>query len=459
MISKEQLQTILKSATRTGADFAEIFLESTEKRVMQSLSGEIYGVSTSEVAGAGIRIIKDLDEMYGYTNIVTFDSLNELALELSKSFAGKPTKVLEFNDEKPYNVILKRPMKKIPNSEKAQIIRKYSKIIKDYDERIVQAGVNLVEWEQKILVVNNKGIYQSDYRPYIRISFMAVAQSEKGMQDSFEAPGAQKGFEFIDEIDGESIAKEVAESAIRILNADEIKPEKMTVVLNNGFGGVIFHEACGHPLEASSVSKGLSPFTGKLGEKIASDVVTAYDDGTLQQAWGHLNFDDEGTPTKKNLLIENGILKGYLVDYRNGKRMNMESSGSSRRQSYKYSPTSRMNTTYIAPGKSKFEDLIKNTEYGLFAKKLGGGSVQPATGEFNFQVMEGYYIRNGKIAEPVKGAMLIGYGAEVLKNIDMVADNIQLGQGMCGASSGSIPTDVGQPAIRVLNMTVGGGGQ
>ena len=174
---------------------------------------------------------------------------------------------------------------------------------------------------------------------------------------------------------------------------------------------------------------------------------------------GHLNFDDEGTPTKKNLLIENGILKGYLVDYRNGKRMNMSSTGSSRRQSYKYSPTSRMNTTYIAPGKSKFEDLITNTEYGLFAKKLGGGSVQPATGEFNFQVMEGYYIRNGKIAEPVKGAMLIGHGAEVLKNIDMVADNIQLGQGMCGAASGSIPTDVGQPAIRVLNMTVGGGGQ
>lgn len=285
MISQEQLQSILKSATRTGADFAEIFLETTERRVMQSLSGEIYGASTSEVSGAGIRLIKDLDEMYGYTNIVTFESLNELALELSKSFKGNPSKVLEFRAETPYNVVLKRPMREVSNNEKAEIIKKYSKIIKDYDERIVQAVVNLVEWEQKILVVNNQGVYQSDYRPYIRISFMAVAKSEKGMQDSYEAPGAQKGFEFIDEIDGESIAREVAESAIRILNADEIKPEKMTVVLNNGFGGVIFHEACGHPLEASAVSKGLSPFTDKLGEKIASDVVTAYDDGTLQQAW------------------------------------------------------------------------------------------------------------------------------------------------------------------------------
>jgi TldD protein len=243
-----------------------------------------------------------------------------------------------------------------------------------------------------------------------------------------------------------------------MLSAKAIVAQEMPVVLANGWGGVIFHEACGHPLEATAVAKGLSPFTGKLGQAIGSSVVSAYDDGDVEGAWGRTSFDDEGMKTQKNLLIENGILKSYLVDYRNGLTMNHKPTGSGRRQNYKFPPTSRMNTTYIAPGTDKVEEIIKDTQYGLYAKQLGGGQVNPATGEFNFAVSEGYMIENGTLTTPVKGAMLIGKGHEVLFKIDRVADNLDFGQGMCGSISGSIPTDVGQPTIRVSKMTVGGAG-
>ena len=459
MINKEKLEAVLKVGVSTGADFAELFLEQKETRRMRSISGDIDRVRTSETYGIGIRLMKGLDEVNGYTNDMSYESALKLAHDLSQSFNGKPGVVESLREETPYTVDIKRRMGDVSNDERVEILTKLTKTIKNYDDKIVQGVANLLEEEQTIMVANNKGVYQTDFRPLIRLTVAAYAKDEDDMQQAFDGPGARAGFEFVESLDLDEIAKDVSKRAIGMLTAVSIKPQTMTVVLNNGFGGVIFHEACGHPLEASAVSKGLSPFAGKLGQKVASDVVTAYDDGTIKGSWGSLNFDDEGKPTQKNLLIENGILKGYLVDYKNGKRMNAESTASSRRESYKYSPTSRMTSTFIAPGKSKFEDLIKATEFGLFAKHLGGGQVNPATGEFNFVVQEGYYIRDGKIAEPVKGAMLIGYGHEVLHNIDMVADNIQLAAGMCGAESGSIPVDVGQPAIRVVDMIVGGGGE
>jgi TldD protein len=330
--------------------------------------------------------------------------------------------------------------------------------MKSHDQRIVQAMSQLVENRQTVLVANSEGIYQDDVRTYTRVIMMAASMENGQMQQAYDGPGRYMGFEIFDEIDFKALAKEVAVSSITLLTAEDMVPQVMPVVLHNAFGGVIFHEACGHPLEATAVAKGLSPFVGKLGEKVGSDIVTAYDDGDVEGAWGRLSFDDEGMKTQKNLLIENGVLKGYLIDYRNARKMNMDPTGSGRRQSYKFSPTSRMNSTYIAPGKDKFEDIIKDTKYGLFAKKLGGGTVVPATGEFNFAVMEGYMIEDGKLTRPVRGAMLIGHGKDVLFKIDKVADNLEFGQGMCGSLSGSIPVDVGQPTIRVSSMTVGGAG-
>ncbi len=209
-------------------------------------------------------------------------------------------------------------------------------------------------------------------------------------------------------------------------------------------------------MEASGVALGQSQFCGKLGQQIANPKVTAIDDGTIPNAWGSVNIDDEGTPAQRKVLIDRGILKTYMVDKLNGRRMGMESTGSSRRQSYEYIPTSRMTNTYIAAGEDRDEDIIASIEYGLYAKDMGGGSVNPVTGQFNFSVREGYVIRNGKICEPVRGASLVGKGSEVLMNIDMVGKDVARAQGMCGASSGSIPTDVGQPLVRVSSITVGG---
>ena len=230
----------------------------------------------------------------------------------------------------------------------------------------------------------------------------------------------------------------------------------MTVAIENAFGGVIFHEACGHSLEATSVGVGLSQMAGKLGQKIANEKVTAIDDGTIANAWGSINIDDEGNPSQRNVLIENGVLKSYMIDKLNARRMGMEITGNSRRQNYSYEPTSRMTNTFICNGNDKNEDIIASIEYGLLANKMGGGSVNPINGTFNFAVAEGYIVRNGKICEPVLGASLIGNGAEILMNIDMVGQNLAHGQGMCGSSSGSVFNNVGQPLIRVSNITVGG---
>jgi len=230
----------------------------------------------------------------------------------------------------------------------------------------------------------------------------------------------------------------------------------MPVIIDGGFGGVIFHEACGHSLEATGVALGNSEFCGKLGQTIASPIVTAIDDGTLPGEWGSTNIDDEGTPTTKLVLIENGVLKNYMIDRLNARRMEMPVTGSARRQDYTFAPTSRMRNTYIAPGNDDENEMIATAGTALYCKKMGGGSVNPVTGEFNFAVGEGYLVKDGKIDRPVRGATLIGKGADTLMKIDRVGKKMWMAQGMCGSLSGSVPTNVGQPRIRVSSMTVGG---
>ena len=327
---------------------------------------------------------------------------------------------------------------------------------KDYHNEISQVSVGYADKEQNVLIANTEGLYVEDKRIRTRLYINAVASANGENQTGTEGPGRRTGFEMFKYIDPEYYGREAAKTAYTMLHAKNCPAGKMTVAIDNGFGGVIFHEACGHSLEATAVAKGNSVFTGKLGQQIASTKVTAIDDGTMPNYWGSLNIDDEGHPTQKNVLIENGILKSYLVDKLNGRRMGMESTGSGRRQSYKYAPTSRMTNTYIANGDNTPEEIIASISDGLYAKKMGGGSVNPVTGEFNFAVSEGYIVKNGAIQEPVRGASLIGKGSDILMDIDMVGNNMSQGQGMCGSVSGSIPTNVGQPMIRVKEITVGG---
>jgi len=455
-MNKNEIQEILNQSLTTGADFCELFFEKSLTKNINVMNGEVININTSELHGVGIRLLKNSDEVYAYTNNINKENILTLLEQLKTSFNDEPKPVIKLGERKPFNNNIKKPFDKVDTKTKTNKLLNLNKIIKQTSNSIVQSITNLVEKRQEVLICNTDGTYQDDERIYSRVVLAAVSKDGDKMEQTYEGPGRFMGFEIFDEIDLERLAKEVAEASIKQLNAREVKAGTMPVVIHNGFGGVIFHEACGHPLEASSIAKGLSPFTNKIGKKVASDVVTAYDNGNVEGAWGRLNFDDEGNETQNNLLIENGILKGYLVDKRNGRTMNTKSTGSSRRQNYKYAPTSRMNSTFIANGKEDYLDIIKDTKHGMFAKKLGGGTVNPATGEFNFQVLEAYMIEDGKLTDAVKGAMLIGNGKDILFEIDRVANNLEFGQGMCGASSGSIPVDVGQPTIRVKKITVGG---
>lgn len=459
MISKEIASQVLSKCLITGGDFAEIFEEDSisnsigiiDSKVENALGGRSYGI--------GIRIFKGFKSVYAYTNDNSLSSLLDTAYKAALALGNlkEENTIILDNSFKYKNM---HDIKIYPNTvdyqNKIKVMKEAYTSAKEYSTDISQVNVTYMDKTQNILIANTEGLYIEDERIRTRLGISAVASKGSENQTGFEGPGRAKGFEMFEEIDPVYYGKEAARVAHTMLHAKNCPAGKMTVAIDNGFGGVIFHEACGHSLEATSVAKGNSVFSGKLNEQIASTKVTAIDDGTLANHWGSSNIDDEGNFTKKNVLIENGILKSYMIDKLNGRRMNMKPTGSSRRQSYKYAPTSRMTNTYIQAGDDKPEDIIKSIDNGLYAKKMGGGSVNPVTGEFNFSVAEGYIVKNGEIKEPVRGATLIGKGSEVLMNIDMVGNNLAQAQGMCGSVSGSIPTNVGQPMIRVKEITVGG---
>lgn len=458
MLSKSLIKDVLGRALSSGGDFAEIFVEDKISNSLAMIDGKMDGIVSGRDFGVGIRIFKGFRSIYVYCNDSSRTSLLSSA-EKAASALGQLAGDISLNLTERINPNI-HPILYVPssveNSRKIKVMKTAYDAAKNYSEEISQVLVNYIDSDQKIMIANSEGLLTEDRRVRTRLSIRSIASNGVENQTGSEGPGAAKGFEMFEVLDPEYYGVEASKSAVTMLHARNCPAGRMTVAIENGFGGVIFHEACGHSLEATAVAKGNSVFAGKLGQKIASDKVTAIDDGREAGQWGSLNIDDEGTPTRKNILIENGILKSYMIDKLNGRRMGMESTGSGRRQSYRYAPTSRMTNTYIAPGQDSDEDIIASISEGLYAKKMGGGSVNTVTGEFNFAVAEGYLVKNGVIQEPVRGASLIGKGADILMKIDMVGKNLAYGQGMCGSVSGSIPTNVGQPLIRVSEITVGG---
>ncbi len=458
-INETLAKEILEVALSTGGDFAEVYMEKTTNEVLRLHSGKLSTANVSKVKGAAIRIIKGELEVNSSITDCTYENLLKAAKTLAGSFNDKKhVEVQPFVEKKVELVVNPKNVRGNDISREVNLLKTASDTIYAYSKEIVQVICNLTKTEKRIFVFASDSTWQTDYRCNTRLSCQAVASDGKEMETGFDSFGRNQGMEMFDDFDVVPFAKQVAHDAVEMLHAEPMQGGEMPVVINNGFGGVILHEACVHGLEATSVAKGMSVFCNKLGQKVASEIVNAVDDGTNLNAWGSINVDDEGTPSKCNVLIENGILKSYLVDKRNSKKMNHPITGSSRRESYKYQTTSRMTNTYFLNGKSTFDEIIKSTEKGLFAEKMGGGSVNPATGEFNFAVQVGYMIENGKITKPVKGATLVGSGKDVLLHIDMIGDNLSCGYGMCGSMSGSVPTIVGQPTIRVSKMTVGGKG-
>lgn len=459
MLDQNIAREVLQEAVRTGGDFAEIFVEDRIDNTIMMRSGRIENASSGRLHGAGVRVFNGTNAIYVHTNDTSREGLMACARQAAAAVKGgrgcivQPFKAVDF--VRPEEIrLLPTDVKAAAKAEK---IRAAEAAARRVSAEIVQVIGNYIDHVQDVCVCNTEGVFATDRRVRTRMAMSAVASNGTENQTGSDSPGASMGFEIFDTlIDPEKVGKTAAEQAVTMLHAPLCPAGIMPVVIDNGFGGVIFHEACGHSLEATSVSIGVSEFANKLGEKIASDRVTAIDDGTIANAWGAIHMDDEGTPAQRTVLVENGILTNYMIDRLGARRMNMPITGSSRRQSYAFAPTSRMRSTFIAPGQDDEAEMIASMGDGLYAKKMGGGSVNPATGEFNFAVNEGYLVKDGKIAHPVRGASLIGRGSEVLLKIDRVGRNLALAQGMCGSASGSVPTDVGQPMIRVSSLTVGG---
>lgn len=458
MIEKNIIHDVLIAAVSTGGDFAEIFVEDRFNTAIEMTMGKVEKSLSGRDFGVGIRIFKGTNSVYTYTSHSDREHLIKVAKKAAEAIKGMPLDLnfdLQLVSPEIIHPIEIKP-KNVEKAIKVELMRKgYEQAVKA-SRSIKQVVVNYMDYEQKVLIANTEGRLVNDTRTRTRYTINSVAENEGGLQTGRAGKGSGKGFELYDQIDVEALGREASRVALTMIDAKSAPSGKFPVIIDNRFGGVIFHEACGHGLEATSVAKGNSVFADKMGQKIASEIVNAVDDGTILNEWGSASFDDEGTPTKRNSLIENGILKGFMIDKLNARRMNMDITGSSRRQSYKYAPTSRMTNTYILNGTHTFDEMVTSVPYGLYAKNLGGGSVNTTTGEFNFAVQEGYLIENGKITKPVKGATLIGTGLEILEKIEMISNNFGSDEGMCGSVSGSIPAGLGQPALKVSEITVGG---
>ena len=459
MLDKKLVAEILDEALSTGGDFAEVFAEDSKAKNVLVGNGKVERAETNLLRGVGIRVFKGMFQTYAYTNLLDRESLLKTARKAAAAIVGKSEKRIidfvdvEFEDK---HKIKKSPFELV-RSQEVDVYRRVAEHMAAASSLVLRTDISGFYKRRKILVANSDGVWAEDEQNRMRIVMSAVVGRDNQTEQAGESNiGGLIGAEIFDLYNLEEIAEDVVRRAVNKLDAGDCPTGVMPVVIGNEFGGVIFHEACGHSLEATSVAPGTSEFSGKLGQKIASELVTAVDDATIPNAWGSINIDDEGTPTQRKVLIENGVLKNYMVDKFGGRRMGMPSNGASRRENYKFVPTSRMSNTFILNGKSTEEEIIAATPYGLYAKKMSGGSVYTAPGEFNFSVDEAYLIENGKIGKQIKGAKLIGHGADILPNIDMVGNNMAYACGMCRSVSGYVPTTTGQPVIRVKELMVGG---
>lgn len=459
MLDKSIVEKVLLRAGETGADFAELFVEQGRDLHLSMGAGKINAVSSSLENGAGIRLFKNDLTIYAYTNDLSESGLMQAAAKaaanIDEAILIKNINLMNQLIENKHKIDMGLFSRQ--RGELIDFMRKGSSKAYNESSLISRTDVNLSEKQRRVLVANSEGLWAEDERNYARYSISVIAEDGNEKFSNFKSQGAMGGCELFRDCEIESVATELVRDSLVMLKAENCPAGKMPVVLCPEIGGVLFHEACGHSLEATAVAKNASVFAGRLGEQVANEKVTLIDDGTLPNHWGSINMDDEGHKTQRNVLIENGMLKGYLIDKFNGRRMGMEATGSSRRQDYTFVPTSRMTNTFVAAGKDNPEEIISSTPYGIYVAQIKGGSVQPQSGEFNFSVSRAFLIEDGKLTKPLKGAKLIGTGAEVLMNIDMVGSDLKIGGvGICGSSSGGIPVCNGQPTLRVKEMMVGG---
>lgn len=458
ILQESLLQKVIDAALSGGADFAEVYVEDTyssnfrlqDSKPSQAVVGQLYG--------AGIRLFYGAEQIYTYTNDLSEASLIQVATTAAKAMSGPQVIKAQALTESLYDSIHEygRLPWEMDKSKKLAFLNHYDKAARGFSSLVSQVVGVLSETHKKVQVANSLGLNVSETRNYMNTMVQVIAEDQGVREVGMEREASLTTNEMFETLNFDEMGKRAADQAVRMIQADYAPAAEMPVVIDNGFGGVIFHEACGHGLETTSVAKNASVFCDRLDTKVAESCVTAIDDGTISNSYGSLSMDDEGQPTQKTTLIENGILKSYLVDQMGSIKTGYKPTGSGRRQDYRFAPTSRMRNTYIDAGDSTLEEMIKDIDYGLYAKKMGGGSVTPGTGDYNFSVQEGYLVRNGKIEKPVKGASLIGSGIDTLSKITKVGNELKLAPGSCGSASGWVPVTVGQPAVLVSKLVVGG---
>ena len=455
-MNKKDYEYFINLALSTGADFAEIFYEESSNKMIRLNDSKLDYIDSNNSKGLGIRITKGEESYYTSTNIMEKNNIERVINNILKNIPQKSRKKVSLNDLEDKTIKVKIPHNEYPMSKKKELLYKIDKVSRNYSNLVSQVSTGIVETDRTFIVANSNGKYVKGNSILTRIVTTVYAENDGEKQQEFTDIAGGVGYELLDNYNVEKVMTETAKTAVEKLDAIDFRGGELPVVIAPGFGAVIFHEACGHGLEATSVAPHLSVFSDDLGKKVATDKVTLIDDGTIKDSWGSFIIDDEGNESEKNVLIENGILKKYLVDQFNSKEMKMKSNGCGRRQNYRYATTSRMSNTFLAPGNDKVEDMIKSIDLGVFCEKMSGGSVNPATGDFNFAVETARLIENGKVTKLLKGITLIGNSKDILKNVEMISDDLVISAGYCGSKSGTIPVTIGQPTIKVSKILVGG---
>jgi len=449
---------ILKAALREGGEFADIFMEKSVTTSIICEDNRVEKVVSGTDCGAGIRVIFNNRSAYAFSNDLSEPSLLSLAASAAKAAKGSVNAtVIDLRVKAPAIIFdIRKVPWDVPLTEKAGLVERANRTARGYDKRIRQASVIYRDSLQEVTIANSEGLLCEDRRVGTVFLVQVVAADEGVIQTGYEPIGGHIGFEIFDAVSPEEVASNACRRGVMMLSTSNAPAGKMPVVLSSDAGGTMVHEAVGHGLEADLAQQGLSVYTGKIGEQIASKLITVVDDSTIPGKRGSFAFDDEGTASGKRVLIEDGVLKGYMYDRLTAMKDRVDSTGNGRRESYRHQPIPRMTNTLIAPGSGNPDGIIKSVQKGLFVKKMGGGQVNTVNGDFVFEVTEGYLIENGSITEPVRGATLTGSGPEVLRMIDMVGDDQGFSIGTCGKDGQGAPVSDAQPTLRIPEIIVGG---
>lgn len=461
-IDESHLQQCFSEILKHRVDYADLYFQYEASECWFLEEGIVKRGSFSIDQGVGVRAISFDKTAYAYADEISASTLMKAAQNVRAiASAGQnkrialPT-IAPFQVEKIYSAL--HPLKSLSAEQKVALLENLEHYARSIDPRIQEVMASLSGVFEVVLMVNHQGKMSADVRPLIRCSIQVIAQENGKREMGSSGGGARVDYSFLTQAQLEKYANEAVHQALLNLNAKAAPAGQMSVVLGNGWPGILLHEAVGHGLEGDFNRKGTSVFANRLGEKVAADGVTVIDDGAILNRRGSLSIDDEGTPTSRQVLIENGILKGYLWDYLNAQLTGRKSTGNGRRESYAYAPIPRMTNTFMLGGKYTKDEIIASVQKGIYAVNFGGGQVDITNGKFVFSMNEAYLIENGKITHPIKGATLIGNGADALLGVSLVGNDLSLdsGVGVCGKDGQSVPVGVGMPTLRIEGLTVGG---